>query len=222
LKKVLCSRKKPGSEKVKVHAIMIVRGVERLVSQPVSCLDCDLDLVHQIAGGDEKALETLYIHQERRLYSFAYHLVGDPDLATEVVQESLIAAWQGAKSFRGEGRVSTWLLGIVHHKAMNAVRKKRVSQVTLETAEPLGDLGFGPVELAAGRELQKAIRLGLRQLSMEHRTVLELVFFQGLSQAEVAQVCGCPLGTVKSRLNHAKFNLRRILERMGIHLEDIE
>lgn len=201
---------------------MIVKGVEILVSQPVSCLDRELDLVHQIAGGDEKALETLYLLHERRLYSFAYHLVGDPDLATEVLQECLIAAWQGASSFRGEGRVLTWLLGIVHHKAMNAVRKKRVSQVALETAEPLGDLDFGPDKQVAEREFQRAIRSGLGQLSMEHRTVLELVFFQGISQAEIAQVCGCPLGTVKSRLNNAKFNLRRILERMGIHLEDIE
>ena len=200
---------------------MLVKGVDRFLPSTVLVQDPDLNLVRRMASGDEDALAALYTSHERRLYAFALRLTGDPDTSAEVLQDSLIAAWQGAHSFRGEGRVLTWLLGIVHHKALNAIRRKRLPQIGLDEAELAVDPHDQPDAQAAANERRSVLAAGLSQLSLEHRTVLELVFFQGLSLAETAQVCDCPLGTVKSRLNNAKGHLRRVLDRAGMRLEDL-
>ena len=89
-------------------------------------VDSDRDLIRQVAAGDENALRKLYDAYGQRLYAYALRITGDPAAAEEAVQESLVAVWQGASRFRGEGagggRVIAYLLGIVHHKALNQVR----------------------------------------------------------------------------------------------------
>jgi RNA polymerase sigma-70 factor (ECF subfamily) len=119
--------------------------------------------------------------------------------------------------------VLTWLLGIVHHKALNAVRSlHRRPAVSLHEAAEVPDSASAPDERASRREQSRSLRDGLRRLSAEHRTVLELVFYQGLNLEETARVCACPVGTVKSRLSYAKEALRGELRRAGIAAEDIQ
>lgn len=179
----------------------------------------ETDLLTRIASGDADALRQLYAAYGQRMYAFALRLTSDTALAEDVVQESLVAVWQGAGRYRQQSRVLTWLLGIVHHKALNAMRG-RLSIPVDEIAE-MPDDRPSPDEQAAQNEQHHLLRGGLQQLPLEQRSVLELVFYQGLSLEETAQVCGCPLGTVKSRLNTAKTALRGALQRDGLTAADL-
>lgn len=181
--------------------------------------DHDFDLVRQIAAGDDDALRELYAAHGQRLYAYAARVTGDPVVAEDVVQESLVAVWKSAGRFRGEGRVLAWLLSIVHHKALNAIRIQ--SPVTLdEQVDRLADTSPSPDERIALNEQRRQLRASLGRLSLEHRTVLELVFYQGLSLSEAAQICDCPVGTIKSRLSYAKTQLRGDLMRRGLGAEE--
>lgn len=188
------------------------------LERPMLLTDPQPDLVQRLAAGDENALRELYATYGQRMYAYALRLTSDPACADDVVQDSLVAAWQGAGRFRGESRPIAWLLGIVHHKALNAVRGR--PGTALEDASDVADAGPGPDEHVAFQEQRRLLRDGLQHLPLEQRTVLDLVFYQGLSLEETAQVCGCPLGTVKSRLSYAKTALRGALQRAGLAAED--
>lgn len=171
----------------------------------------DLDLIRRMASGDENAMRELYAAYGQRLYAYALRLTNDHAIAEDVTQETLVVAWRTADTFRGEGRLIAWLLGIVHHNAMKSLR---------HASRPLEALGetvpadhASPEEQAQAEEMKRWVRKGLQDLSTEHRAVLELVFYQGLTLNEVAEVCQCPLGTVKSRLSYARRHLRGVLSR---------
>jgi RNA polymerase sigma factor (sigma-70 family) len=171
----------------------------------------DLDLLARVTAGETAALRSLYETHGARLYAYALRVSGNPAVAEDIIQDSLLAIWKDAAKFRGEGRVIAWLLGIVHHKAMNAVRGRRTFPLDDEADDIPSDI-LSPEEAVVRGERKDLIKAGLDRLSWKHRLVLDLVFFQGLSLAETATVCGCPLGTVKSRLNQAKSGLRAVLE----------
>ncbi len=181
----------------------------------------DFDLTVRIAAGEEEALRELYAAYGRRMYAYALRLTGMPAIAEEVLQDSLLAVWKGAGGYRGEGRLISWLLGIVHHQAMNTMRRKQLHRVALEAAVQAASEGPQATQTVEGRLQREALAAGMRRLPSEQRIALELVFFQGLSLTEVAQVCACPVGTVKSRLNAAKAALRHILASMGMQAGDI-
>jgi len=177
--------------------------------------DRDVDLVRRMAGGDERALRELYAAYGQRMYAYALRLVEDPAVAQDVVQDALIAAWRDARKFRGEGRVVAWLLGMVHHLSFKALRRRPLPLgEELENGLPSG--AAAPEELAQASQQSAWVREGLRRLSPEHRAALELVFYQGLALEEAAEVCGCPLGTLKSRLSYARQHLRGILSRQAV------
>jgi len=184
------------------------------------CLDADVELLRRMAQGDEGAVQALYAQYGQRMLSFALRLVDDPAVAQDVVQDSLVAAWQQARRYRGEGRAIAWLLGIVRNKALNLRRRRKYPSLDALPEEPREEAAL-PDELADVGERERLLQNGLRRLSPQHRMVLELVFYQGLDLAETAAVCGCPVGTVKSRLNHARAALRGALNRDGIRQEDL-
>jgi RNA polymerase sigma-70 factor (ECF subfamily) len=172
----------------------------------------DLELVQRIAAGDEAALRGLYMAHGQRLYAYALRLTGDPAQADDVVQDALVAIWRSAGKFRGEGHLLAWLLGIVHHTAIKSLRHRSTPiSEQMEASLPTGDPM--PEEQVQASEQTEWIRQGLERLSPEHRAALELVFYQGLSLQEAAQVCGCPVGTIKSRLSYARQQLRGMLSR---------
>jgi RNA polymerase sigma-70 factor (ECF subfamily) len=190
----------------------------------------DTELVRRMASGNEDALRRLYADYGRRMYAYALRLTGDPATAEDVLQESLVAAWQGACRYRGDGRVLTWLLGIVHHKATSVMRHRGrtvAREVRLDAsggealdAHMVRDETPTPDEQVLLREQSNLLARGMDELSAEHRAVLDLVFYHGLKLSEVAEVCRCPVGTVKSRLSYARNRLRGILSRRGLGAED--
>lgn len=195
--------------------------MEIALTRPIAVVEQDQELVRRVARGDEDALRALYAGHGPRLFAYALRFTGDRSVAEEVVQDTLLAVWKGARDYRGDSRVSTWLLGIVHNQSLNAMRRKRVPTTGLEgvcqeaaDAERLEDL-------ASAGDRRRALSVALAQLSPDHRAVLQLVFYQGLSLAETARVLDCPVGTVKSRLSYAKTYLRQALRRAGLGAEDL-
>ena len=172
----------------------------------------DLDLIQRMQAGDNDAVRDLYALYGQRLYAYALRLTDDPATAEDVTQNTLVTAWRTARTFRGEGRLIAWLLGIVHHTAMKALSGStryldEVAEETVSEDQP------SPEEQAQVRDERRWVRQGLQSLSSEHRAVLELVFYQGLSLNEAADVLKCPIGTVKSRLSYARNHLRGVLSR---------
>ncbi len=190
----------------------------RLLSPVTIDDERDLALLRRMAAGEDAALPELYAAYGQRLYAYALRITNDPAQAEDVLQDALVAAWKSARNFRGEGRVLAWLLGIVHHTAIKALRH-RSQPITDEMEESLEAESPSPDEQIEQAEQATRLRRGLDSLSPEHRAVLELVFYQDLSLAEVAQVCRVPLGTVKSRLSYARSHLRGVLSRQGLEEE---
>lgn len=181
------------------------------MAQPIS----DSQLLHRIAIHDDAALHELYAAYGQRLYAYALRLSSDPASAEDVIQETLVTVWRTAGKYRGEGRVLAWLLGIVHNLALKTLRQRSIP-ITDALEKTLPAPTPSPEAQAQINDQTRWLQQGLQNLSPEHRAVLELVFYQGLSLEETAQVCNCPLGTVKSRLSYARQHLRGLLSRQNV------
>jgi RNA polymerase sigma-70 factor (ECF subfamily) len=174
----------------------------------------DAALLSGLAGGDLAALEVLFRRHHRDVRDAAQAVVRDPDLAEDVTHEAFIAAWRGASTFRPQrGPVRAWLCAIARNRALDALRrnsnhKRRVDALAADGPPPPP---LTPARIAEAREASRSARAALAQLPAEQRRVVELVYFAGLSQAEVASADGVPLGTVKGRMRLAFSKLRPAL-----------
>lgn len=176
----------------------------------------DVALMRRMVEADETALGALYDRWVRSLYSLVLHLLKDPDEAEDVVEETFWQAWRKAGSYEpSRGAVSTWLLTIGRRKALDRLRaRKRSREDLLADDRSLADLPSSepdPSLDVEGAELRENIRQALNGLPDEQRQVLELGYFNGLSQSEIADVTGQPLGTVKTRMRLAMQKLREPL-----------
>ncbi|HEX3900029.1 MAG TPA: sigma-70 family RNA polymerase sigma factor [Mycobacteriales bacterium] len=181
----------------------------------------DADLVRELATGDEAALEALYGRYGAACYRLAHRILADAHLAEDIVQQVFLALWQGSGYDPSRGALSTWLLGVTHHKAVDMVRReerRKAERLDAQSAE-LPSAGPGPEELAWEGLRAERTREALRQLSAEHREVLLLAYYGGYTQSEIADLTGLPLGTVKSRTLHAMRGLRT---RLGSTLDTDE
>ncbi len=183
------------------------------VTNGSSTREQDCELAARLAAGDENAVRDLYSLYGQRLYAYSLRLTADRATADDVTQDALVIAWRTAGLYRGEGRLIAWLLGIVHHQAMKALRQAAKAVEPLQENVAAGDPS--PEDVAQAQETRQWVRQGLLGLSTDHRAVLELVFYQGMSLNEVAEICRCALGTVKSRLSYAQKHLRGVLSRTG-------
>ena len=174
----------------------------------------DEELVEAVARADEDALGELYDRFGKVAYGLAYKILQDAALAEDAVQEAFLQIWRGAGSYRPErAKASTWLLTFVHRRAVDLVRREqarpqRGGDVEDIAARPGKD--DVPASLVA-REQGASVRRALADLSPPQREVLELAYFNGLSQSEIAERLGEPLGTVKSRTHVALARLRELL-----------
>ncbi|HUY79785.1 MAG TPA: sigma-70 family RNA polymerase sigma factor [Ktedonobacterales bacterium] len=185
----------------------------------------DAELVARVANEDESALGQLYDRYQRAIYSLCLRVVHDPPAAEEVTQEVFVRLWRSAASFEpGRGRVSTWLLRIAHNLALNEVRRRQSRPVIapdadweLEGARLVDTQQDNDPEVAVWlRERAQVIHQALEQLPTPQRQAIELAFFGGLSQAEIATALGDPLGTVKSRIRVGMQRLRALLLAAGL------
>jgi RNA polymerase sigma-70 factor (ECF subfamily) len=159
-----------------------------------------------------EALDTLYEQYARQAMGLALRIVGERETAEEVVQEAFLSVWRNARRFEpGRGSVRTWLLGIVHHRAIDRLRGRPRTAPLPEELGPDPNAP-DPWALAAQRLDRAAIRQALEQLPAEQRQAIELAYFTGLTQTQIAAAIGVPLGTVKGRLRLGLARLRSLLE----------
>lgn len=169
------------------------------------------------------AMEILYDRYARALYSFAYRIVMDHQIAEDLLQESFMAVWKRATTYSGQaGSVRSWLFSIMHHRAIDYLRslKRRTAfnEVPLEEADQDEEVAVPDIWEAVWRSVQShQVREALMTLSTEQRLVVELAYFQGWTQREIAEGCHLPLGTVKARMRLGLMHLKRSLEDMGVH-----
>lgn len=180
------------------------------VPHPSSLQDPDLPLLRSIAAGDTGALNALYERHGHGLLAYLTGQLGDDrSLAEEVLQDVMLAVWNGAASFRAESKVRTWLFGIARRQAMNARRRRKPDPAPLPDA--LAADAPEPIMELERREDQDDLRAALRALPDDQQEALELIFFHELTGNEAAQLLGVPVGTIKSRLHRAKTRLRGLL-----------
>jgi RNA polymerase sigma-70 factor, ECF subfamily len=172
----------------------------------------------RLAGGDLGALDLLYEQYGAMAFSIAYRITGDRSAAEDVVQDAFLGAWRNAGRYAdARGSVRTWLLSIVHHRAIDAIRRRRP---TIELPDPEANLpdtltlpdAWGDVELRLDRE---AVQRALTRISDVQREAIELAYFGGLTQTEIAERTGVPLGTVKGRLRLGLQGMRAALTPPG-------
>ncbi len=179
----------------------------------------DAALVRRMAAGDESALGLLYDRWSPLLHSVARRILSDPDDAEEVLEETFWQAWRQAGRYEeGRGGVSTWLTMMVRSRALDRVRARgRVREERWavlpepSTAEGLADAPAAPDAFAEQSEERRLIQAAVAQLPPEQRETVELAYFRGMSQSEIAAALGQPLGTVKTRARLALQKLRESL-----------
>lgn len=179
----------------------------------------DALLLAHIGSGSEAAMKVFYQRYANTIYRFALRTLQNHGDAREVVNEVLLLVWQKPDSFRGASSIKTWLLGITHHKAVDAVRRNtrhhdnHVSDdmIDLESEVTSGCMLTDAHELA---DNQRFVRHCMKTLSDDHRQVVHLTFFEELGYPDIAGLLGVPLGTVKTRMMHAKSLLMNCLHRV--------
>lgn len=171
----------------------------------------DARLLARIGGGDEGALGAFYYRYEARVYRYLRGQLNDPAAAADVLNETMLEVWRNAMKFAGRSRVSTWVLGIAHNKAIDYLRREgRHAHDELNPAEPDRDAASITDAIAGAQDAQR-LHHCLETLSHTHRQVVHLAFFEELAYGEIAAITGAPEGTVKTRVFHAKRALKRCL-----------
>jgi RNA polymerase sigma-70 factor, ECF subfamily len=188
----------------------------------------DQALLARVAAGDSRALDTLYNRYARVVYSAALRILGSAELAEEVVQETFWRVWRRSGTFQSErGQVSSWILGIAHNLAIDELRRQRArpSPVYDQEDRPvLRDMEDSRVDVAGAaldQEQRQLISAALSQIPSEQREAIELAYFSGLSQSEIAAQLQNPLGTVKTRIRLGLQKLRDILSAQGFQPGDL-
>lgn len=191
------------------------RGVRRQTGAVTSAGLEDRELLAAVGSGDEAALEQLYGRYGGACFALARRILDDSQLAEDVVQQVFLALWQGSGYDPGRGAVSTWLLSVTHHKAVDSLRRESTRRKRLASEQTLVELaaaGPGPDTEAWTRLRAARTREALRELSPEQREVLLLAYYGGYTQREIADLTGIPLGTVKSRTLTALRRMRDLFD----------
>jgi RNA polymerase sigma factor (sigma-70 family) len=180
----------------------------------------DRQLLRRIQGGDEEAFRTLFAAYGPSAMALASRVLRQAHLAEEIVQEAFLALWLSTELYdERRGSVKAWLMTMVHHRAVDSVRREETQRrradelmggMREETDDPSGDV----VEAVAASGERAAVRAALEVLPPEQREVLGSMYFDGLSQSQIAERTGIPLGTVKSRALLGMRRMRSELERL--------
>ena len=164
----------------------------------------DEDLMQLVRRGDTLAFEVVYERHATAAFSLAYRMTGTRNVAEDVVQEAFLSLWRsGARYDRDRGSVRTWVLGIVHNRAIDALRRSRVPhrrRASYGGIEERFESGERTDVEVARRDEAREVRTALRSLPAEQSHVIELAYFGGFSHSEIADMLHTPIGTVKGRM----------------------
>jgi len=176
----------------------------------------DRDLVRQLRSGDEEAFRALFRRYGPLAKGLAHRVVRQPFLAEEIVQEAFLSLWRDPRSYQeARGTFRVWLLSTVHHRAVDVVRREEAQRRRKQEQQPveayqedIADSVADRIDLAANRE---RVREALEDIPAAQRQILEMMYFAGKSQSDIARELGLPLGTVKSRTLLGMRRLRLLL-----------
>lgn len=174
----------------------------------------DQETMARLADGDLGALDQLYERHGAMAFSIAVRITGDRAAAEDVVQEAFLGAWRNAVRYEdARGTVRTWLLSIVHHRAIDAIRRRRPTSELPDPQAPVPDtLTLPDTWEEVSRRLDRdTVAAALATISDVQREAIELAYFGGLTQVEIAERTGVPLGTVKGRMRLGLAGLRAAL-----------
>jgi len=179
-------------------------------------LYADEELMQLVQRGNPQAFELIYDRHGGAAFSLAYRMVADRVAAEDVVQEAFLSIWRSRERYRRErGSLRTWVLGIVHHRAIDALRRNLVHDRKRASAEGLEERQEAP-ELTATevirRDEARIIRTALGTLPKEQRQTIELAYFGGFTHTEIADQLEMPIGTVKGRMRLGLNKMRRALD----------
>jgi RNA polymerase sigma factor (sigma-70 family) len=170
----------------------------------------DARLVGQVAQGDLRAFEALYRRNQQRLTRFLSNMLRRPQLVEEVLNDTMMVVWDRADSYNGASKVSTWIFAIAYRKALRAL-KRADEPVEDHQAQSRRTLDPDPEQQMGQRQVQQALLAALGELSADHRAVVDLTYFHEMGYREIAEIMGCPVDTVKTRMFHARRRLKGLL-----------
>ncbi|HZP57147.1 MAG TPA: sigma-70 family RNA polymerase sigma factor [Dehalococcoidia bacterium] len=174
----------------------------------------DEDLLRDVAAGDVEALEALYDRYSRQAFALALRMLHEREAAEEVTQDAFVSVWRQAGTYRERsGRVRPWLFAIVHHRAIDRIRRARGDGATTALDDAWMRASDADVFGDAYRNVQREqVRAAMQALPEEQRAAVEMLYFGGMTFAEIAERTGAPAGTVKSRVRLGLRKLRDMLD----------
>lgn len=173
-------------------------------------------LVQLIADGDKDALRVLFARHNVRVFRFLTRIVGNDATAEDLVNEVFLEIWRNAGRFEARSQVSTWILAIARYKALASMRRRQDDALDEEASEMIEDTADDPETAVHKIERSALLQQCLKQLSVAHRQVVDLVYYHEQSIEEVAEIIGVPASTVKTRMFYARKRIAEMMAECGV------
>lgn len=173
-------------------------------------------LVQLIAGGDKDAMRVLFARHNVRVFRFLTRIVGNDATAEDLVNEVFLEVWRNAGRFEARSQVSTWILAIARFKALASMRRRQHDELDEEASELIEDTADDPEVSVHKSERSAMLQQCLKQLSIAHRQVVDLIYYHDQSIDEVAEIIGVPASTVKTRMFYARKRIAEMMAERGV------
>jgi RNA polymerase sigma-70 factor, ECF subfamily len=167
----------------------------------------DAILVERIAAGDKLAMQALFARHQTPVYRWLLRFVSNETLAEDLLSEVFLDVWRQADRFEGRSSVSTWLISIARFKALSARRRRTDAELDEKIEATVADTANDPEVALQEKNRSELLRSALTRLSLEHREIIDLVYYHEMSVDECAQILGIPAATVKTRMFYARKKL---------------
>lgn len=173
----------------------------------------DIDLINGIKARNVSSMEALYRRYENTIYRFSLKKLNNEFDASDIVNTVMMEVWNTAHRFEGRSKVSTWLFGIANHRIIDLLRKRKHQEVDIDEAVEVLDDDIDMQKVVEVSQTRRFIDYCLSKLSGDQKQVLQLLFFNDASYEDISDALECPVGTVKSRIYHAKLAIKKCLEK---------
>lgn len=170
----------------------------------------DAHLLSRVVLADRVAFESLYRRYFPKLGRFLHKMTQNPAHIEEIINDTMFVVWQKAATYNFTCAVSTWIFAIAYRTALKSLQGVTHSE-DIDLESQVGDIGLEPEYGSIQKQRYEAVQDAMNALSIEHRSVVALVYFHSMSYEEVAQVMECPVNTVKTRMFHARRKLKAML-----------
>jgi RNA polymerase sigma-70 factor, ECF subfamily len=177
----------------------------------------DSALLQRIARGDQHAMRSLFTRHRHQAFRFILRLTKDEALAEDILIETFLNVWRFAGRFEGRSKFSTWLLAIARNNALAVRRQPSMLELDDHLATSIPDPADDPERTVQRKDVQRALRRCLANLTASHTEVIDLVYYHGKTVAEVAEILNLPEATVKTRMFYARRKLAQLVSCDGMH-----